>query len=87
MDATRLLDQKLHSYQGATLDPRLYVLIPAEFLMNGGENRMSSGLIQNRRRPGWQVRLHALLEMQGRAIGQDSGHRATAWIEPGPGQS
>src|SRR5262249_45457119 len=39
--------------------------------MNGGENCASSGLVQNGCCPGWQIRLHALLKVQGKLrVGQ-----------------
>src|SRR5262249_21649694 len=80
-----LLAQQLHSDQGAALDPRLDVLISAELLMNGGENRASSGLIQNGCRPGWQVCLHTLLEVPGKLwVGQQiSIPIAASWWPPG----
>jgi len=57
--------EEFYGYQGAMLDPRLYIVIDTAFLMNGRDNRTSSGLIQNGRRPGWQVRLYTLLEVEG----------------------
>src|SRR6266567_3388264 len=47
------------------LTPRLYFLIDTAFLMNGRDDRTSSGLIQNGRRPGGQVRVYALFEVEG----------------------
>ncbi len=53
--------------------------------MNGGEDRAAPGLIQNRRRPGWQVRLHALLEVEGKlGVRQQVGIPvARSWRSPG----
>jgi hypothetical protein len=47
--AASLVDQEIHSDQRTAFDPRLDVLISAEFLMNGGENCAAPGLIQNGR--------------------------------------
>jgi hypothetical protein len=63
--AASSLDQEFHSHQGAALDPRLYISIDTALLMNGGDDRASSCLIQNRRGPGWEVGSHALLEVEG----------------------
>ena len=58
-------DQECHGHQGATLIPRLYIVMDTALLMNGRDDRPASGLIQNGCRPGWQVRLYALLQMEG----------------------
>jgi hypothetical protein len=50
--AASLVDQELHSDQRTAFDPPLYVLISAEFLMDGGEDGAAPGLIQNGGRPG-----------------------------------
>jgi hypothetical protein len=50
--AASLVDQELHSDQRTAFDPRLYVLISAEFLMDGGEDGAAPGLIQNGSCPG-----------------------------------
>src|SRR3989442_15067363 len=47
------------------LDPRLDIVIDTAFLMNGRDDRASSGLIQNGCRSGGQVRVYALFEVEG----------------------
>ena len=42
--------QEFHGHQGAMLNPCLYILVDIAFLMNGRDDRPSSGLIQDRRR-------------------------------------
>jgi hypothetical protein len=62
--AASLVDQELHSDQRTAFDPRLYVLISAEFLMDGGEDGAASGLIQNGSCPGGKVYSYTLLEVE-----------------------
>src|SRR6266487_1149379 len=47
------------------LDPCLYIVIDTAFLMNGRDDRASSGLIQNGRRLGGQVDAYTLFEVEG----------------------
>src|SRR2546422_6756527 len=58
-------DQEFHGHQGAMLHPRLSIVIDTAFLMDGRDDCTSSGLIQHGRRPGGQVRLDALFEVEG----------------------
>src|SRR6266536_602763 len=69
------------------LDPRLYIVIDTAFLMNGRDDRASSGLLQNGRRPGGQVRLYALFEVEGElGVRQQVGIPGTAsWGSPRDG--
>src|SRR5215475_12109707 len=46
-------------------NPCIYIVIDTAFLMNGCDDRTSSGLIQHGCRPGGQVRLYALFEVEG----------------------
>ena len=66
------------------LDPRLYILIDTTFLMNGHDDRPSSDLIQNGRRPRRQVSLYALFEVEGElGVRQQVGiPGAAAWGSP-----
>jgi len=66
------------------LDPRLDIVIDTAFLMNGRDDRPSSGLIQNGCRPGGQVRVYALFEVEGELrVRQQVGIPGTAsWRSP-----
>src|SRR3989441_66369 len=77
-------DQEFHGYQGALLDPRLSIVRDTAFLMNGCDERASLGLIQNGCRPGGQVRVYALFEVEGELrVRQQVGIPGTAsWRSP-----
>ena len=66
------------------LDPRLDIVIDTAFLMNGRDDRPSSGLIQNGRRPGGHVCVYALFEVEGELrVRQQVGIPGTAsWRSP-----
>ena len=46
------------------LDPRLEIVIDTALLMNGCDDRTSSGFVSNGRRPGGHIRLQPLLEVE-----------------------
>jgi hypothetical protein len=76
--------QEFHGDQGTMLDPGLYIVIDTALLMNGRDDRPPSGLIQNGRRPGGQVRLYALFEVGGElGVRQEVGiPGAASWGSP-----
>jgi hypothetical protein len=72
--------QEFHGHQGATLNPRFYFVIDTAFLMNGLDDRTSSGRIQNGYRLGGQVLLYTLFEVEGELGGVQVGWHASLGV-------